>query len=77
MDELLRKCVGEKALRDDEIRSLKEYLTSTDYVVSKLNELKLEDDETEYVKSKADYADVLKKRKEARARINELEAETE
>ena len=77
MDELLRKCVGEKALRDDEIRSLKEYLTSTDYVVSKLNELKLEDDETEYVKSKADYADVLKKRKEARARINALEAETE
>ena len=77
MDELLRKCVGEKALRDDEIRSLKEYLTSTDYVVSKLNELKLEDDETEYVKAKTEYADVLKKRKEARARINELEAETE
>jgi len=77
MDELLRKCVGEKALRDDEIRSLKEYLTSTDYVVSKLNELKLEDDESEYVKAKTEYADVLKKRKEARARINALEAETE
>ena len=53
--------------------NLKNYLASTDYVISKLNELKLEDDE-EYEKTKADYAEVLVKRKEARAKINELEA---
>lgn len=75
MDELLMKCVGEKALRDDEIRSLKSYLSETDYVISKLNELKLEDDEEEYEKTKSEYAEVLAKRKEARKRINELEAQ--
>lgn len=58
--------------RASEIASLKQYLSDTDYVVSKLNELKLED-ETEYEAERAKYSDVLKKRKEARARINELE----
>lgn len=58
----------------NEIRSLKSYLSETDYVISKLNEFKLEDDE-EYEKAKAEYAEVLAKRKEARARINELEAQ--
>lgn len=56
----------------DEISSLKRYLTDTDYVISKLNELKLEDEE-EYEAAKAEYSETLKKRKEARARINELE----
>lgn len=60
----------------NEIISLKAYLASTDYVISKLNELKLEDDE-EYEKEKVEYAEVLAKRKEARKRINELEAEEE
>ena len=55
-----------------EIASLKQYLSDTDYVISKLNELKLED-ETEYEAERAKYSDVLKKRKEARVRINELE----
>lgn len=55
-----------------EIASLKQYLSDTDYVISKLNELKLED-EAEYEAERAKYSDVLKKRKEARARINELE----
>lgn len=54
------------------IMDLKRYLLDTDYVVSKLNELKLED-EAEYEAEKAKYADILKKRKEARAKINELE----
>ena len=67
---LARKTEREKY---DEIMNLKNYLASTDYVISKLNELKLEDDE-EYEKTKADYAEVLVKRKEARAKINELEA---
>lgn len=57
--------------RENEISSLKNYLTETDYVISKLNELKLED-EDEYETEKAKYSDVLKKRKEARARINDL-----
>ena len=67
---LARKTEREKY---NEIMNLKNYLASTDYVISKLNELKLEDDE-EYEKTKADYAEVLVKRKEARAKINELEA---
>ena len=67
---LARKTEREKY---NEIMNLKNYLASTDYVISKLNELKLEDDE-EYEKAKADYAEVLVKRKEARAKINELEA---
>lgn len=59
-------------IKGDEIASLKRYLSDTDYVISKLNELKLED-EDEYETAKEEYADVLRKRKEARARINELE----
>ena len=59
-------------VKANEIATLKQYLSDTDYVVSKLNELKLED-ETEYEAERAKYSDVLKKRKEARARINELE----
>lgn len=59
-------------VKANEIATLKQYLSDTDYVISKLNELKLED-ETEYEAEKAKYSDVLRKRKEARARINELE----
>ena len=55
------------------LATLKAYLSETDYVISKLNELKLEDD-AEYEKARAEYADVLAKRKEARKRINELSA---
>lgn len=59
-------------VKANEIATLKQYLSDTDYVISKLNELKLED-EAEYEAERAKYSDVLKKRKEARARINELE----
>ena len=55
-----------------EIQQCKEYLASTDYVVSKLNELKL-DDEAIYQEERIKYQDVLTKRKEARAKINTLE----
>lgn len=58
--------------RKNELSALKAYLSETDYVISKLNELKLED-EDEYESEKARYSDTLKRRKEARARINELE----
>ena len=59
-------------VRANEIATLKKYLSDTDYVVAKLNEHKLED-EAEYEAEKAKYADILKKRKEARMKINELE----
>lgn len=57
---------------DNEIASLQAYLSSTDYVISKLNELKLEDDD-EYEAEKAKYSDVLKKRRDARSRINSIQ----
>lgn len=60
-------------VKTNEIATLKQYLSDTDYVVAKLNELRL-DDEDEYEAEKAKYSDVLKKRKEARAMINELES---
>lgn len=55
---------------------LEQYLSDTDYVVAKLNELRL-DDEEEYEAAKDEYADVLAKRKAARKRINEIDASTE
>ena len=51
----------------------KQYLADTDYVITKLNEAKIEDED--YFNSlKEKYAEVLVKRKEARAKINELES---
>ena len=59
-------------LKNEEIASLKTYLSETDYVISKLNEAKIEDEEL-FNSLKTEYSDILAKRKEARARINELE----
>ena len=55
-----------------EIKKLKRYLSDTDYVITKLNEAKIEDEDL-FNSLKTEYADILAKRKEARARINELE----
>lgn len=55
-----------------EIKRLKRYLNDTDYVITKLNEAKIEDDEL-FNSLKTEYSDILAKRKEARVRINELE----
>lgn len=55
-----------------EIKKLKRYLSDTDYVITKLNEAKIEDEEL-FNSLKTEYSDILTKRKEARARINELE----
>lgn len=52
------------------VLELKNYLSQTDYVSCKLTEAL---DETELQDLKEKYADVLKKRREARAEINELE----
>ena len=54
-----------------EIQRCKEYLASTDYVISKLNEAKIESEE-EYQNLKEKYQETLAKRAEARKRINEL-----
>ena len=51
----------------------KQYLNDTDYVIMKLNEAKI-DDEDYFNSLKEEYAEVLIKRKEARAKINESEA---
>ena len=59
-------------LKENEIDSLKQYLTETDYVITKLNEAKIEDEEL-FNQLKIEYSDILMKRKEARTRINELE----
>ena len=55
-----------------EIKKLKRYLNDTDYVITKLNEAKIED-ENLFNSLKTEYSDILAKRKEARVRINELE----
>lgn len=55
-----------------EIKKLKRYLSDTDYIITKLNEAKIEDEDL-FNSLKTKYSDILTKRKEARARINELE----
>ena len=55
-----------------EIKKLKRYLSDTDYVITKLNEAKIEDEDL-FNSLKIEYSDILTKRKEARVRINELE----
>lgn len=60
--------------KNNAIAKYKSYLSETDYVISKLNELKLEDEE-EYNIAKQQYVEVLQKRKEARNKINELEGD--
>jgi len=63
----------DKAIRqekDQRIAELKQYLAETDYIANKLIEAV---DETELQDLKEKYADTLKKRREARAEINQLE----
>lgn len=55
-----------------EVEQLKQYLNETDYVIAKLNEAKIEDEDL-FNSLKLEYADILTKRKEARTKINELE----
>ena len=61
-------------VRSSEINEYRQYLNDTDYVITKLNEAKIEDEEL-FNSLKEKYAEVLTKRKEARAKINELEAQ--
>ena len=61
-------------VRSIQINEYQQYLNDTDYVITKLNEAKIEDEEL-FNSLKEKYAEVLTKRKEARAKINELEAQ--
>ena len=63
----------DKAIRqekDQRVAELKQLLADTDYIANKLIEAV---DEAELQDLKEKYADVLKKRREARAEINQLE----
>jgi len=60
----------EQELAEREIAELKQFLADTDYIANKLIEA-IDDAELSDLKEK--YADVLRRRREARARINELE----
>ena len=61
-------------VRSNEINEYQQYLNDTDYVIAKLNEAKIEDEDL-FNSLKEKYAEILTKRKEARAKINELEAQ--
>ena len=62
----------QKNIKETEVSKLKNYLSETDYIITKLNEAKIEDDAL-FEELKVKYADELQKRKEARERIKELE----
>ena len=73
LDEKVINTIEYKNIQKEwEIKKLKRYLSNTDYVITKLNEAKIEDEEL-FNSLKTEYSDILTKRKEARARINELE----
>lgn len=57
--------------KNNKICEFQAYLDETDYVIAKLNELKLEDEE-EYETEKGKYTEVLKKRKEVRKELSSL-----
>ena len=71
-EEVMNSDEYKELMKNIEIEQLKRYLTETDYVIAKLNEAKIEDEDL-FNSLKLEYADIFNKRKEARARINELE----
>lgn len=73
LDEKVINTIEYKNIQKEwEIKKLKRYLNDTDYVITKLNEAKIEDEDL-FNSLKTEYSDILTKRKEARVRINELE----
>ena len=73
LDEKVINTIEYKNIQKEwEIKKLKRYLSDTDYIITKLNEAKIED-ENLFNSLKTEYSNILAKRKEARARINELE----
>ena len=75
LDEKVINTIEYKNIQKEwEIKKLKRYLSDTDYIITKLNEAKIEDEDL-FNSLKTEYSDILAKRKEARVRINELENE--
>lgn len=73
LDEKVINTIEYKNIQKEwKIKKLKKYLSDTDYVITKLNEAKIEDEDL-FNSLKTEYSDILVKRKEARVRINELE----
>ena len=73
LDEKIINTIEYKNIQKEwEIKKLKRYLSDTDYIITKLNEAKIED-ENLFNSLKTEYSDILTKRKAARVRINELE----
>ena len=65
-----QKAAAEKARQ---ISTYKKYLSDTDYIVLKIAEAVAESDSEAVEAIKAEYAEQLAKRKQAREKINELE----
>lgn len=70
--EVINTIEYQNAFKEQEIDELKRYLNDTDYVIIKLNEAKIENEDL-FNSLKTEYSNILTKRKEARVRINELE----
>lgn len=56
-----------------EIKELKQYLTDTDYVIIKIEEAIIDNNTELASQLKTEYTDIIAQRKQARARIQELE----
>ena len=67
------KLEEQKFLLNNEIEEKKEYLSQTDYVITKINEAQAYGDDEEVTALKTQYSEILLERKECRTRINELE----
>lgn len=67
----------EKRVREleREKSELQSFLNNTDYVLAKISEAQLTGSDEEVASVKEEYAETLQKRKEARTRINEIEAD--
>lgn len=63
-------------IANEQIEKYQQYLIDTDYIITKLNEARLEDD-AEFEAMKAQYSEQLTKRKEARSKINNLQKQIE
>lgn len=67
-----KNTLTEEQINTNTINTDKAYLTSTDWVVTKINEYAIQGEDTSDLLTK--YADILTKRAEARTEINSLEA---
>ena len=71
--EYLASAEGKKEHIEKQIREKQNYLTETDYIITKINEAKIEDDEELVKNLKIKYVEELAKRKQYRQEINDLE----